>query len=297
MKKFTGIIIPVTTPFEKDGSINFDNLRYNIRKWNQTDVIGYMCLGSNGEFKALSDEESYEVVKTVIEEKGDKCLIVGAGRESVPQTLEFINKLLPLKDAIDYVSIITPNYFPKLIDDKVIENFYTSIADKSPLPVLLYTAPSYNNNVGISPAIAKKLADHPNIYGMKDTSSNMMAEYVEAVGGRDDFMLIAGSINNLILCLKGGGTAGVVSAANYFPNESAEIVTLFMDGKEQEAEEKQIALRALLKETGAKYGVQGVKACMNLLGWKAGSPRAPYLPLEGEELEGVRQAFIDNKIL
>ena len=298
MNKLTGIIIPVITPFEKDGSINFDNLRFNIRKWNDTNVIGYMCLGTNGEFKSLSDDESFEIVKTVIEEKDkDKCLIVGAGRESVPQTLAFIKRLEEFKDSIDYVSLITPSYFPKLLNDEVLENYYTSIADISPIPLLLYTAPPYNNGVGVSTDLVKKLANHPNIHGMKDTSPDMMAKYVEAVGGRDDFMLIAGSISNLILCLKGGGSAGVVSAANYLPNQSDEIVRLFMAGKEAEAEEKQLYLKGVLAKTGGKFGVKGVKACMNLLGWKAGVPRTPIFELKDNEKEDIRKAFIEENLL
>ncbi|MCR5693619.1 MAG: dihydrodipicolinate synthase family protein, partial [Clostridia bacterium] len=236
-------------------------------------------------------------VKTVLEEKGkDKILIAGTGRESVPQTLDFIKRLEPLK-GIDYVSVITPSYFPKLLNDEVLENYYTTIADKSPLPVLLYTAPTYNNGVGISVDLVKKLADHPNIHGMKDTSPDMMAKYVEAVGGRDDFMLIAGSIGNLILCLNGGGTAGVVSAANYLPDQSDKIVRLFMEGKKEEAERQQIYLKGLLSRTGGRYGVKGVKACMNMLGWHAGVPRSPILELKDNEKEEIHKVFEEEHLL
>lgn len=124
-----------------------------------------MALGSNGEFRSLSDDEAFEVLKTVSEIKApDRIFIAGVGRESLYQTLAFIKRLEEAAVQIDY---------------------FTAIADASSYPMLLYCAPGFTNDVRISPEALKALADHPNIAGIKDTTPDMMSAYMDAVGGRE----------------------------------------------------------------------------------------------------------------
>ena len=78
-----GITIPAVTPFRADGALDLDAFERNMEKWTATDNRGIMCLGSNGEFRSLDDEESLEVAKVASQTKGDKTLIVGVARESL----------------------------------------------------------------------------------------------------------------------------------------------------------------------------------------------------------------------
>ena len=101
-KKLSGVFAPVVTPFRSD-EIELDDLRFNLRKLNGTDLAGYFALGSNGEFKSLSDKEQNQVLEVFAEEKGNKVVIVGTGCESTKQTIE--KSKLAFEMGFDYVNI------------------------------------------------------------------------------------------------------------------------------------------------------------------------------------------------
>ncbi|MCI7275909.1 MAG: dihydrodipicolinate synthase family protein [Lachnospiraceae bacterium] len=291
-EKLKGIVIPAVTPFDEKEEVSVEMLAANYEKWNQTDVKGYMCLGSNGEFRALSDDESLTVIKESARlRKPGSTLIAGVGRESLYQTLKFIDRVQELDADIDYISVLVPHYFAKLMDDAAVIDYYSAIGDFAKIPVLLYCAPAFANNLAISAEAVKVLADHPNIAGIKDTSKDMMNAYMDAAGGRDDFTIMAGSLSNLMTCYERGGAGGVVSAANYFPQECAEIYTAFRNGGLEAAKECHKTVQALSKATGARGSVAGVKCTMNLLGYAGGKPRRPIQPMSAQMEAEFAQAL------
>ncbi len=296
-EKLRGIIIPVATPFDEQGSLSVTMLEDNFARWNQTGVRGYMCLGTNGEFRSLSDEESVTVAREAIRLKGDKALIVGVGRESLLLTLAFLDKIVDLGPGVDYISVLTPHYFSKLMDDQALLAYYRAIAEHSKIPVLIYVAPGFANSVTVSPAAVKKLADHPNIHGIKDTSPATMVDYMLNAGGREDFQILAGSLNNLLTCLTFGGSGGVVSAANYFPSQCAEITDLYFSGRREESLACYIRLQRVVKEAGAKYSVAGLKCCMNLCGFSGGKPRLPVQPLSAQQESELKTVLLRNHMI
>ena len=290
MKNLSGIFIPAVTPFDENGELRLDMLEENVLRWNTTNIQGLMVLGSNGEFRSLSDEESLLVVKKTAQLIAkDKTLIAGVGRESLYQTIAFIKQLQAESIAVDYVSVLTPHYFKGLMTDEALVEYYTAIADASGYPVLLYCAPGFSNNVCISLEVLKKIADHPNIAGIKDTSKDMMADYMKAVGGRNDFEVMAGSLGTTMKCLELGGKGGVVSAANYFPNACAKLCEIFSQGNVEEARSYHKKITDLSALTGGKASIAGVKATMNLMGYQGGVPRKPIAPCG----EGLSREFLE----
>ena len=126
MRNLSGIVIPTVTPFDENGEIRFDMLKYNYDVWNQTKVNGFMCLGSNGEFRMLSDDEAFEVIRAASSYADpEKCFIAGVGRESLYQTLKFIDRVQSADFPIDYLSVLTPNYFKGLMTDEALIDYYT----------------------------------------------------------------------------------------------------------------------------------------------------------------------------
>lgn len=292
MRELKGIVIPAVTPFDINGSLRLDWLASNIIKWNKTKVSGYMVLGSNGEFRSLGDDEAFEVIKTASKVSAkDKLLIAGVGRESLYQTMQFIKKLERDKVAIDYVSILTPGYFKSAMTDKVLIDYYQTIADNSSYPVLIYCAPKFANGVCISRKALQILADHPNIAGIKDTSSDMMEAYMEAVGGKTDFEVFSGSLGNIMSCLRQGGKGGIISSANYFPNTCAKLYELYEQKGIEGTMEYFNQLKQLAKHTGGSAGVAGVKDVMNMMGYAGGLPRKPVFPCD-EALHEEMQAYV-----
>ena len=294
MKKMEGIIVPCVTPFDETGNLRLDWLKENYKKLNRTDVGGYMALGSNGEFRSLSDDEAFAVIQAAAQAKApDKVLIAGVGRESLYQTLAFIARVAEARTEVDYLSVLTPGYFKNLMTDHALIDYYQAIADFSPYPVLIYCAPGFANDVRISPEALRILADHPNIAGIKDTSPDMMSAYMDCVGGRDDFQVLAGSLNNFFLCTLRGGKGGILSAANYFPETCVEFCRVIREGNRKAAEDFMRQLKEAAKETGGKAGVAGVKAVMNLMGYQGGVPRKPVQAC-GESFMEKAEAYVRN---
>ncbi|GAA2178352.1 dihydrodipicolinate synthase family protein [Brooklawnia cerclae] len=292
-EKLRGIIIPVATPFDagRDDAVDVAALEHNFGLWGETGVAGYMVLGTNGEFKALDDDESRTVIGTAAGLKGDKTLIAGAGRESTRTTIEFIRSLEPWMDRIDYISVLTPNYFAKLANGPALIDYYTAVADASPVPILLYVAPGYANGVVVPPNALTELANHPNIDGIKDTSPAMMADYMLAAGARDDFEVLAGSLSNIMTALAFGGIGGVVSASDYLPDECARLTDLYFGESPEAARRYYRILAAVAKSGGGKQGVASLKAAMNLRGYHAGAPRRPIRPVTPEQEAEIRTAL------
>ena len=286
--KLRGVIIPVATPFVRD-ELSLDMLIYNIQRWNPTHIRGYMALGSNGESRSLSDDEACSVIETIAAHKSeDKLLMAGVTKESLPLSLEFIDRMAQC--GADYASVLTPHYFAKAMDDEALKNYYLKLADRSVLPIFIYCAPSFANGVVLSAKVLTEVASHPNIVGIKDTSSNMMQAYCDAASGRDDFTIYAGSIKNIMIGLLGGAAGGVVSAANYLPEECAKVTDLFFaPGGEQDAIAWHAQILDLAERSAAPYGIRGLKACMNILGYQAGDPRTPVLPLGEGEIAQLRE--------
>ena len=292
MKSLKGVFIPAVTPFFADGRLDLESFRYNCRAWGDTDVSGLMCLGTNGEARMLNDSETIQVIEAAAGTlPKEKCLIAGVGRESLYHTLEVIDRVQSKGIRLDYFSVLTPHYYKKLMDDRALIEYYTRVADFSGVPILLYCAPTYANGVCVSIAALRVLAEHPNIAGIKDTSPDMMDAYLEAVGHRDDFTVMSGSINSYLACVKGGGSGGIVSAANYFPRECAKLDRLFRGGDVQGAEAYYLQLKALVKQTGARGGVAGVKCAMNAVGLRGGYPRLPILPMDETAAQEMRLAI------
>jgi len=133
-KKLSGVFAPVVTPFRSD-ELALDDLRFNLKKLNETELAGYLALGSNGEFRSLTDKEQSQVLEVFAEEKGDKVVMVGVGCESTRQTIE--KSKLVCEMGFDYASVLTPCYFPRQIDGAALRRHYERIADSIEIPVVL----------------------------------------------------------------------------------------------------------------------------------------------------------------
>jgi len=294
-ERLTGVFPPVMTPFVKE-ELRFDALRENIEKLNDTQLKGYMPLGSNGEFRSLSDDEALAVLRTVRQAMaGNKVLIAGVARESAHSTVEFASRCADV--GMDYASVLAPHYFPARMTDEALTRYYTYIADRCPVPVLLYNAPGFAAGVTISPELVATLALHANIVGMKDTSKADISTYTEAVPSGADFYVLAGTITKFFEGLEHGAIGGVLSIANYLPDECCRIQSLHAAGRVQESMDLSERLKRLSAGGAGKDGVAGVKAAMDLLGYSGLEPRLPLSALSADQREELRTAFVADGLL
>src|SRR4051812_37924866 len=166
-----GVFAAVPTPFYPDERIYFRKLEANVGRYSRTLLSGMVVLGSTGEAVALTDAESRDVLRTVAESAApDKLLIAGVGRESVKATVEMAEAAAELK--FDAVLARTPTYYAPQMSTAAVLHHFRSLADRSPLPVLLYHIPKFVP-YDFPVEVVAELAQHPNIIGIKDSSGNV----------------------------------------------------------------------------------------------------------------------------
>ncbi len=285
-RKLSGVFAPVVTPFHSD-ELALDDLRFNLRRLSKTDLAGYFALGSNGEFRSLTDKEQIQVLEIFAEEKGNKVVMVGTGCESTRQTIE--KSKLAAEMGFDYVSILTPNYFAKRIDGDTLQCYYERIADSIDIPVLLYNVPGFAGGVEIPPQTVLKLSRHPNIVGMKDSSPTGPGKFLARLEPAADFHVLAGSANFFYPALHLGAAGGVLSLANILPGPCCDLYRLFTQGKYDDAKELSFRLARLNQAISGPWGVAGVKAAMDIIGFKGGQPRHPLQALTDEAKKRIKQ--------
>ncbi len=290
-RKLSGVFSPVVTPFRSD-ELALDDLRFNLRKLDETNLAGYLALGSNGEFKSLSDKEQNRILEVFAEEKGSKVVLVGAGCESTRQTIE--KSKLALEMGFDYVSILTPSYFAKQIDGATLQCYYERIADSIDIPVLLYNAPGFTGGIEIPLQSILELSRHPNIVGMKDSSPSGPGKLLARLDTAADFQVLAGSANFFYPSLHLGAPGGVLSLANALPGPCCDIYRLFTQGEYDDAKELSFRIARLNQAISGAWGVAGVKAAMDIIGFKGGQPRHPLQGLTDEGKKLIRQMIINE---
>lgn len=166
-----GIFPAVTTPFYPDEAVYYKKIEHNIDRYSRTPVAGMVILGSTGEAVMLSDEERREVLRVSAEAAApEKVLIAGTGAESVRETLKLTEHAARLK--YDAALVRTPHFFRPQMKPEALLSFYRIVADRSPLPVLLYTVPPYTA-YDLPLEVIVELAGHPNIIGIKESSGNV----------------------------------------------------------------------------------------------------------------------------
>ena len=165
-----GIFPPVTTPFYPDGRVYHKKLEHNLEHYSKTPVSGVVVLGSTGEAIMLSDEERREVLKTAREACApNKVLIAGTGSESAIDTLRLTEYAAEI--GYDVALVRTPFYYRKQMLPPNMLAFYRTIADRSPIPIMIYSVPIFTN-YDMSAELVIELAEHPNIIGIKESGGD-----------------------------------------------------------------------------------------------------------------------------
>ena len=166
-----GIFPPIATPFYPEGNVYFKKLEHNVEHYSKTPVAGIVVLGSTGEAILLSDQERREVLKTAREAAApNKVLIAGTGIESAIETLRLCDYAAEL--GYDVAMVRTPHYYKKQMQPGNILAFYRSVADRSPLPVIIYNFPQATG-YDIPPEVVIELAEHSNLIGIKESSGDV----------------------------------------------------------------------------------------------------------------------------
>jgi 4-hydroxy-2-oxoglutarate aldolase len=288
-KSLKGIFAPICTPFDERGNILFDHLAKNVQKYAKTGLHGYLVLGSNGENKSLTGSEKEKVLETVIEYRDPvQTIMVGSIFESTAETIDFA--LMAQEAGADYITLLPPSYFKSAMKDSVLLKYFTDTASSLKIPCLLYKAPQFSGGVDLSVSLIKECIKHPNIAGIKDSSSSGI-EKILSVAPKD-FAVLSGSANTFFPAMMSGAVGGVLSIANYLPDKAVELYEYIRSGDLQKAVKLDRMIVTSNIEISGTYGVAGVKCAMDLCGYQGGYPRLPLQPIPPEGLELIRNNLV-----
>lgn len=280
-----GILPPLTTPFREDGALDLAAFEANLEIYATQDLGGVLVLGSNGEAQVLDEAEKLALVRAARARVSDRTVLVGTGLESTRATIALTRKVADL--GADAVLVLTPHYYKSQMTPDVLRRHFEAVADASPVPVLLYSVPAFT---GITwPAgLAADLARHPLIRGMKESSGDLglLGRVVASVPPR--FHVICGNAPVIYPALCLGAVAGILAAACCAPRPVTALYQAFQEGDHARARRLQDAVAPLATAITATYGVAGLKAAMDLAGFRGGPLRAPLVPVRPEVRDELR---------
>lgn len=293
MQHLEGSIVALVTPFNDDGSVDFEALDRLIEFQIENGTDGILTLGTTGESSTMSHEEDNEVCRFVVEHVGGRVpVIAGSGSNSTETMLE--KSLAYQKLGVDGLLIITP-YYNKANEEGIYRHLAT-VADGVDIPCILYNIPG-RCGCSISAANMERLAQHPNIMGVKEASANVAfaASIAHLIG--PEFRMFSGE-DGIAVPLMSLGASGVISVwANVQPALVHEMCRAYLDCDTQRAREIQIAGQPLVHALFSEINPIPVKEALAQMGLIKANYRLPLCPMSEGARSGLTQTMKEAGLL
>ena len=281
-----GIIVPLVTPMNDDGSINVSMIESQVNRMIDSGVDGIFAFGTNGEGYILTFDEKREVLSAIISAVAGRVPVyAGTGAISTDEAVR--TSRMAEESGTDFLSVITPS-FAKASQNEICR-YYEEIAHSVDLPVIIYNIPARTGNA-VAPETIGRLARISNIVGAKDSSGDFTntLSYIQAGCDADpDFSILSGNDRLIIWTLLAGGKGGIAGCANVYPHTLASIYDLYKARRIEEAikvNESLSPFRALFR-LGNPNTI--VKKAVQLLGYDVGECRAPFNRLDTSVVEMI----------
>jgi len=276
MLSLQGLIPPVPTPFTRQGDLDTGALQELLRRL-EPDVDGFLILGSNGEAAFLSEAERRQVFEAAREAiPAHKPMLVGTGGEAT--RLVAARNQEAFEIGADAALVPPPHYYVGAMTEAVLKTHYETLADTSPLPLMLYNFPAVTT-LALSPGLTADLARHERIVGMKDSSGNVAALTETLRRVPEGFQVMTGSASTFLAALSLGVRGGILAVANVAARPYRRLLGAFQAGDLQTARALQLSLNPVAQAVTTRFGIPGLKAAMRLQGLNAGYPRAPLMDM------------------
>ena len=284
-----GVFGPVVTTFQgANGDVDAEGFARNVRAHLDAGMQGIVVTGSTGEAALLDERERMALVETARKQiASDRLLIVGTGAEST-RTAQRYTRLAAERGA-DAVLVVAPHYYGgKAMTHAALAAHYSTIADTSPVPVVLYNIPKYMH-FALPPALVAELARHENVIGIKDSSGDLdlLAGYLQAQSAR--FSVLTGNGTTFKRALEMGARGGILAVGLFATGLALEVYTAMSEGTGSSIEQTQERLGTLSTRIVSELGVPGVKAALDRIGLRGGPVRSPLLPLAGEDVARIAE--------
>lgn len=286
---FSGTATAMITPFGADGGVNFNSFGEMIERQITAGTDMLVILGTTGEPATMTEEEKVSVMEySVKKAKGRIKIVFGCGSNCTDHAVSAAKQAEAI--GADGLLAVTP-YYNKCTQNGLYA-YYKSICEAVKIPVIAYNVPS-RTGVNIQPATMARIAEIPNMAGIKDAGGNMSQtmEIFRSIRGKCDLYSGEDALNFPILAVGGSGVISVLS--NVVPADVKKLYTLIKEGRTEEACALQDKLLPLSQACFLEVNPIPAKAAMNLLGFDAGTPRAPLSEIEPNNKEKLRKAMAD----
>ncbi|KAF5131018.1 L-threo-3-deoxy-hexylosonate aldolase [Metarhizium anisopliae] len=291
--------------------VDIPTIKKHAQRLIRDGLVGLVTMGSNGEAVHCTREEKLAVTRATreaLDEAGftETPIILGATEGSVRGTVE-LSKLAAEAGA-DYTLLLPPSYYRAQTDEESIVDYFTAVADASPLPVIIYNYPGAVSGIDLDSDVLIKLGQHPNIVGTKFTCGNTGKLTRVALGTNartpfqegSGYMAFGGMCDFTLQTLASGGSGIIAGGANVMPKVCARVWNLYADGKKDEAQ----ALQKILSRGDwplTKAAIAGTKQAIQMHFGYGGYPRRPLKRLDEARLkaieEGIREVMEIEKSL
>jgi 4-hydroxy-2-oxoglutarate aldolase len=296
--KLRGILLPFITPFDSNGDVDDKSLRENIRKWNGSGIVGYVVLGSTGERVHLDEREYLAVIETARQEvttgRDGLTFIVGAGQQSTRTTINEVRRVAATVP-VDAFLVITPHFYRPSITQEALRGYYERVADESPAPLILYSMPALTG-ITIECETVARLSEHEIIIVIKDSSANVAAlrETIKLV--QKDFVVLTGNGTVLSEALCAGAWGGILAVGCVAPALCIEIFQALNAGESELAMKLQSRLTPVAHAVTTRFGIGGLKAALEMMGYVGGTVRAPLRAPDNEAREEIRRCLEEAEL-
>ncbi|CAM2193322.1 4-hydroxy-tetrahydrodipicolinate synthase [Paraburkholderia kururiensis] len=284
---FKGIVPALITPMSENEEVDEAGLRTLVDRLIDAGVHGLFVLGTNGEFIALSEAEKLRVARIAVDQARSRVpVIAGTGAYATRDVIELNRKMEDV--GVDAVSVITP-YFNGATQQELFTH-YERIARGTSLPVMLYTIPA-KAGVTLNVDTVRRLAEIPNIRGIKDSGGDFDRLLQLINLRRDDFAVFTGTDSMILWTLIAGGDGAVAATTNAVPSVVMSIWNSFQSGDIDTARRAQESLRALRDAFALGTMPVVLKTAAAMLGMPAGPARSPAQPLDAAARERLAKAL------
>ena len=280
---FSGAFTALVTPFS-NGEEDVEALEGLVEFQIRQGIHGLVPCGTTGETPALSEEEDRLVVETVVRvANGRVPVVAGTGSNSTEMAIKYTRMA---EEAGANGSLQVAPYYNKPTQEGMYRHF-TAIAENTSLPLILYNIPG-RTSVTISAETIARLAEIPNVVGVKDStlSMNMVSDIRRLCG--EEFDILSGDDPMTLPLLALGGTGVVSVASNIAPGAVSDMVAAMNSGDLARGRELHYRLLPLIRALSVETNPIPIKAAASLLGLCSDELRLPLVPMSGENLRNLQ---------
>lgn len=295
MAVFTGAGVAIVTPFNADGSVNYDKFAEHIEFQIENGTDAIIVCGTTGEASTLTHEEHLDCIRFCVNKVNHRIPVIAGTGSNCTETAVYLSQEAE-KAGVDALLVVTPYY--NKATQKGLKEHFTIIAEAVSVPVILYNIPGRTGGVNILPETVVDLCKNvPNIVGVKDATGNIgqIAELMSIAG--DSVDLYSGNDDQIVPLLALGGKGVISVLSNIAPRETHDLCQKFFDGDIAGSRAIQFKANDLIKALFCEVNPIPVKKALNIMGMEAGPMRRPLTEMEPQNAAKLEKAMKEFGII